>query len=87
VNDDLAQLRADLACIEVVELITDYLEGALADAERRRVEVHLDSCPGCSEYLEQMKTVAGSLGGLGDEALARELRGSLIASFREFHKR
>jgi len=87
VNDDLAQFRDDLACTEVVELITEYLEGALDDAERRRVEVHLDSCPGCSKYLEQMKTVAGSLGGLRDEAMARELRGSLIASFRELRKR
>jgi anti-sigma factor RsiW len=60
VNDE----RDDLACAEAVELMTDYLEGALPDSERRRLEVHLESCPGCTEYLEQMKTVAGSLRGL-----------------------
>ena len=54
----------DLACTEEVELMTDYLEGALPDAERRRLELHLETCPGCTEYLEQMRTVAGSLGGL-----------------------
>jgi anti-sigma factor RsiW len=82
-NDDLAQL----ACTEEVELITDYLERALPDAERRRLELHLESCPGCTEYLAQMRTVAGSLGGLREDSIPRELRGSLIASFRKFRKR
>jgi anti-sigma factor RsiW len=77
----------ELACIEEVEVITDYLEGALPAAERRRLEAHLETCPGCTEYLAQMKTVAGSLGGLREEAIQRELRGPLIASFRELRKR
>jgi anti-sigma factor RsiW len=79
-------MNDDLACSEAVELITDYLEGALPDAERRRLEAHLATCPGCTEYLEQMKTVAGALGGLREESNPRELRGSLIASFRELRR-
>ena len=55
-------------CIEAVELVTDYVEGALPDAERRRLEAHLESCPGCTEYLEQMKMVARSLGGLREDS-------------------
>ena len=86
-NDDPAQPRDDLACIEAVELITDYLERALPDAERRRLEAHLPSCPGCTEYLEQMQALAGSLGGLRGETLSAEQRGSLIASFRALRKR
>jgi anti-sigma factor RsiW len=82
VNDHGAHPGSDLACIEEVELITDYLEGALPDSERRRLEQHLEFCPGCTEYLEQMKAVAGSLGGLREEAIPPELRESLIASFR-----
>jgi anti-sigma factor RsiW len=77
----------DLACIEEVELITDYLEGALPEADRRRLEAHLAICDGCTEYLEQMRTVSGSLGGLREESVPDELRGSLIASFREFRRR
>ena len=75
-----------LACIDEVELLTDYLEGALPDAERRRLEAHLETCPGCTEYLTQMKTVAGSLGGLREETFPRELRDSLIASMRDIRR-
>jgi anti-sigma factor (TIGR02949 family) len=82
VNDDHVHPDGDLACIEEVELITDYLEGALPDRDRRRLERHLESCPGCTEYLEQMQMVAGSLGGLREEAIPPELRESLLASFR-----
>ena len=76
----------DLACIEEVELITDYLEGALPDADRRRLEAHLTSCDGCTEYLEQMRAVAGSLGGLREEQLPRATRDALIASLRDLRK-
>jgi anti-sigma factor RsiW len=72
----------DLACIEVVELVTDYLEGVLPEAEARRLERHLEICPGCSEYLEQLRAIAGSLRGLTDESFPAELRDGLIADFR-----
>ena len=80
-------MNVDPSCAEVVEVITDYLEGALPDAERRRLEEHLRYCEGCTAYLEQMRTVAGSLGGLREESIPAELRDSLIASFRELRKR
>jgi anti-sigma factor RsiW len=47
--------RRDLACQQVVELITDYLEGALSRTARRRFEAHLAGCPHCTEYLAQMR--------------------------------
>ena len=73
----------DLACIDAIELITDYLEGALSDADRRRLEEHLASCPGCTEYLAQLQAVAGSLGGLREEQLPPATRDALIASLRD----
>ena len=76
----------DLACTEEVELITDYLEGALPDAQRARLELHLETCPGCTEYVEQMRTIAGSLGELREEQLSAETRAGLIESFREFRR-
>jgi anti-sigma factor RsiW len=67
--DNQVHAHADeLACVEVVEIVTDYLEGVLPAAEARRLERHLDTCPGCTEYVEQMRTIAGSLRGLADEA-------------------
>jgi anti-sigma factor RsiW len=76
----------DLACTEEVEIITDYLEGALPAAESERLERHLETCPGCTEYVEQMRTLAGRLGELREEQLSPELRRGLIESFREFRK-
>jgi anti-sigma factor RsiW len=72
----------DPACVEVVELVTDYFEGVLPEAEARRLERHLETCPGCTEYLEQLRAIAGSLRGLTDESFPAELRDGLIADFR-----
>jgi anti-sigma factor RsiW len=77
----------DLACTEEVELITDYLEGALPAGEVRRLERHLQTCPGCTEYLEQMRMIAGSLRGLEGASLPAEMRDGLIAAFRSARKR
>jgi len=78
--------QPDLACIDVVELVTDYLEGALPAATARRLEVHLETCPGCTEYVDQMRAVAGSLGGLPEDSLPPEVRDGLIAAFRGFRR-
>jgi anti-sigma factor RsiW len=45
-----------MTCQQLVELVTDYFEGALTPAERARFETHLRVCPGCDYYLEQMRT-------------------------------
>lgn len=45
----------DLVCQQAVELVTDYLEGALNARARRRFEAHLAGCPHCTEYLAQMR--------------------------------
>jgi anti-sigma factor RsiW len=82
-TDDRLQPDDDLACVEEVELITDYLEGVLPDADVRRLEAHLGYCPGCAEYLAQMRAIAGSLGGLRDEQpVSPELRRAVLESFR-----
>ena len=45
----------DLTCQELVELVTDYLEGALPQAERARFEAHVAACEGCDRYVEQIR--------------------------------
>ncbi len=76
----------DLACVELVEIVTDYLEGALPAAEASRLERHLETCPGCSEYLEQLRLIAGSLRGVTDDSFPPELRDALVADFRRLRK-
>ena len=45
-----------MTCQELVELVTDYLEGALPGGERERFEAHLAVCPGCQTYLTQVQS-------------------------------
>jgi anti-sigma factor RsiW len=73
----------DLPCTEAVELMTDYLESALSAVVARRLERHLAGCPGCTEYLEQMRTIAGSLDGLSEESIPSQMRDGLVAAFRD----
>jgi anti-sigma factor RsiW len=81
-NERLHSPPDDLACIDAIELMTDYLEGALPAHEVQRLETHLGWCPGCADYLNQLRTIAGSLSGLTESSLPDAVRDDLIASFR-----
>ena len=52
----------EMPCQELVELVTAYLEGYLAPAERTRFEEHLATCSGCRTYLQQMRMTLRALG-------------------------
>jgi anti-sigma factor RsiW len=73
-----------LTCREVVELVTDYLEGALSWRERRRVERHLAGCDGCTAYVEQMRTTLAALGTVPEESLDPAAREALLHAFRDW---
>jgi anti-sigma factor RsiW len=77
--------RAGLSvdCDEVVELVTDYLEGVLDEAARAEVEAHLALCPGCEEYLRQMRVTIDALGHVPPETLSEGARSALLQAFRE----
>ena len=77
----------ELACVELVELVTDYLEGALPAPDRRRFEAHLDYCPYCLTYVEQMRQLDGGLGALADETLTPQTRAALLDAFRGWRER
>jgi anti-sigma factor RsiW len=78
----LLRRRHDLACREVVELVTDYLEGALDDRDRERFERHLGGCDGCAAYLEQMRVTLRVAGRIEPEAVDPVFRERLIQAFR-----
>jgi anti-sigma factor RsiW len=73
-----------LSCQELVELVTDYLEGALPEEERRRFEEHIGPCSGCREYVAQMRTTIELAGRLEPAALRPEAERALLAAFREW---
>ena len=75
-----------LTCQEVVALLTDYLEEALADEERRRVEEHLATCDGCTAYLETLRETMRLTGMLTEEQIPDEQRRRLLEAFRDWSR-
>jgi anti-sigma factor RsiW len=75
------RLDRELACQEVVELVTAYLEDALDQADRERFEEHLVFCGGCDNYLKQMRTTI-RLTGRVEHGLPDELQAELLEAFR-----
>jgi anti-sigma factor RsiW len=76
--------RKDIVCQQAVELVTDYLEGALSRRDRRRFEAHLRACPNCSAYLEQIRTTIALSGSIKPEDLTPEARNDLIDLYRRW---
>lgn len=79
-------MTAGLTCKELVELITDYLEGALPPEERARMDRHLSGCEGCTNYLEQMRQTIRMTGKLREESLTPEQQHDLMHLFRGWKK-
>jgi anti-sigma factor RsiW len=75
--------RDPLVCREFVELVTDYLDGALPRRDRRRFERHLTACGDCHAYMEQMLLTIRAAGDLPPEPPQPEVREHLLAAFRE----
>jgi anti-sigma factor RsiW len=72
-----------LVCREFVELVTDYLEEALPEAERIRFEAHMAECAGCAGYLEDMRRLVGSLHEVAEPPPDPETREALLRAFRD----
>jgi anti-sigma factor RsiW len=78
------QIQPSLTCREVVELVTDFLEGQIAAAERRAMDAHLGECPGCAEYIRQMRLTIAALGTLAhDDVMFPQTRDALLSAFAE----
>lgn len=73
-------------CREVVELVSDYLEGALPPVLRNKVEQHLSWCRGCRDYLEQMRETIRLTGRLGEESIPPDIRDELVVAFRDWRR-
>ena len=75
-----------ITCREIVELTTEYLEGTLPPGVRRRFVEHLARCPGCANYLEQMRETIRMTGMISEEEVPPEQRDQLVAAFRDWNQ-
>ena len=75
-----------LTCAELVELVTDYLEGALSPEDSDRFERHLDDCSGCTAYVEQFRETIRLTGRLREQDVPSEARDALLAEFADWKR-
>jgi anti-sigma factor RsiW len=74
-----------LSCQELVELVTDYVEGGLSADEHDRVDRHLETCQGCRTYVEQMRQTIELTGRLTVDDVSPEAELALLEAFRAWH--
>jgi hypothetical protein len=75
---------AHLSCEEFVELVTEYLEDALDPETSRRFDQHLDLCPGCVTYVDQIRETMRIVGSVEEEHLSEPARTHLLQAFRDW---
>jgi anti-sigma factor RsiW len=73
-----------MRCKDLVEVITDYLEGALSPRDTLRFEEHLAVCEGCRNYLEQMHATIRLAGALKTDSIPDGVREQLLSAFRDW---
>jgi anti-sigma factor RsiW len=76
----------EMSCRELVEVITEYLEGTLPAEDRARFDAHIADCDGCTNYLDQMRQTIRALGHLPPESLSPEAERALLEAFRDWRK-
>ncbi len=76
----------DLACRELVELLTEFLDDSLDERTRTQVEQHLVLCGGCAEYLRQFRATIGTTRKLAEEDLLEPVKESLLHAFRHWRQ-
>ena len=74
------------SCQELVELVTDYLEGALSEGDLRRFDAHIAGCDGCTLYLEQIRDTIRLTGTVTQDDLTPEAEAALLHAFRSWHQ-
>ena len=76
-----------ITCQELVELVTEYLEGTLDADMRVRFEQHLAACDACREYLDQMRLTIRVTGRLSEDSLPPAATEALLDAFRDWKQR
>lgn len=84
----MGEQRDWITCSELVELVTEYFEGALPQDDRRRFERHLAACPPCRVYILQLRATITSVGALREDDVPEDAKQELLTAFRDWkHER
>ena len=78
--------QPEMRCVEFVEAVTEWMDGALDDGERIILEEHLAICPHCLDYLGELRLAIAVLRGTEDApavAPPPAMRAALLAAFRQ----
>jgi anti-sigma factor RsiW len=75
-----------LTCRELVELVTEYLDGTLSRRDRARFEAHLGACTNCTHYVEQFRETVRLTGTLHESDVSPDAAGALLAQFAEWKR-
>ncbi len=76
--------RRQLSCQQMVELVTEYLDGVMEPRRRARFEAHLAGCDGCTNYLEQFRTTVAVIGRLDVGDVPAPVMNELLSAFRHW---
>ena len=74
----------NVPCSQLVELVTDYLEGELDPGLREIIDEHLETCDGCVNYLDQVRTTIALTGRLREEDVPPVMEAELLRAFRDW---
>ena len=73
-----------MTCQELVELVTDYFEGALPAEDAAQFEQHIDQCVWCTRYLDQMRVTIATVGRIDADSISPGARETLLGAFRDW---
>lgn len=86
-SENLRAMSTDyLTCQELVELVTEYLEGALDARDRARFEEHVMTCPPCHAHIDQMRQTIGVIGRLPEDSIPESVESDLLEAFRGWRR-
>lgn len=74
-------------CREVLDLLSDYVDGELAPETREALDRHLGACPPCERFLRTFRTTREVCRESLAEEMPEELRTRLRAFLREHIRR
>jgi anti-sigma factor RsiW len=79
-------MTALMSCEELVELITEYLEGALPETRKEAFEEHIAICPPCRAYLAEIRKTVAAAGTLTEDDIPPSTREAMLDVFRNWNR-